>query len=49
MDEIAATFAAAGMPDGFHNAAAQLYRRLAVFKHGQTPDLADVLKALLPR
>jgi 3-hydroxyisobutyrate dehydrogenase-like beta-hydroxyacid dehydrogenase len=27
MDEIAETFAAAGMPDGFHRAAAEIYRR----------------------
>jgi 3-hydroxyisobutyrate dehydrogenase-like beta-hydroxyacid dehydrogenase len=27
MDEIAATFAAAGLPDGFHRAAAEIYRR----------------------
>ncbi len=27
MDEIAATFAAAGAPDGFHRAAAEVYRR----------------------
>jgi hypothetical protein len=27
MEEIASTFAAAGMPDGFHEAAAEIYRR----------------------
>jgi 3-hydroxyisobutyrate dehydrogenase-like beta-hydroxyacid dehydrogenase len=27
MDEIASTFAAAGLPDGFHKAAAEIYRR----------------------
>jgi hypothetical protein len=27
MEEIAATFAAAGEPDGFHRAAAEVYRR----------------------
>ena len=27
MEEIAATFAAAGAPDGFHRAAAEVYRR----------------------
>jgi hypothetical protein len=27
MEEIAATFAAAGQPDGFHRAAAEVYRR----------------------
>jgi 3-hydroxyisobutyrate dehydrogenase-like beta-hydroxyacid dehydrogenase len=29
MEEIAATFAAAGLPDGFHAAAAQMYERIA--------------------
>jgi hypothetical protein len=29
MEEIAATFAGAGQPDGFHRAAADVYRRLA--------------------
>ena len=29
MEEIAATFAAAGQPDGFHRAAADVYRRVA--------------------
>jgi len=28
MDEIASTFAAAGLPDGFHQAAAEVYRRI---------------------
>jgi hypothetical protein len=27
MDEIADTFRAAGLPDGFHRAAAEIYRR----------------------
>ena len=47
MDEIAATFAAAGMPAGFHEAAAELYQRLAGFKDAPTtPTLAAVLDAL---
>ncbi|HMP41822.1 MAG TPA: DUF1932 domain-containing protein, partial [Roseiflexaceae bacterium] len=47
MEEIAATFAAAGLPDGFHLAAAELYTRLAHFKDAATiPELADVLAAL---
>jgi hypothetical protein len=29
MEEIAATFAAAGQPDGFHRAAAEVYRWVA--------------------
>lgn len=47
MDEIAATFAAAGMPVGFHLAAAEVYRRLADFKDQQAPpSLAEVFSAL---
>jgi len=49
MDEIAATFGDAGMPEGFHAAAAIVYRRLAQFKAAQTtPTLDDVLGALPP-
>ena len=29
MDEIAATFADAGLPDGFHRAAHEIYERMA--------------------
>jgi hypothetical protein len=48
MDEIAATFESAGLPGGFHQAAADVYRRLALFKDApETPALADVLAALL--
>lgn len=48
MEEIAATFEAAGVPGGFHLAAADLYSRLAGFRDaGDTPALADVLAALL--
>lgn len=48
MDEIAATFAGAGMPDGFHRAAAEVYGRLAGFKDADPgPDLASLLDALL--
>jgi 3-hydroxyisobutyrate dehydrogenase-like beta-hydroxyacid dehydrogenase len=47
MDEIAATFAAAGMPAGFHQAAADIYQRLAEFKDASaTPALEEVLTAL---
>jgi 3-hydroxyisobutyrate dehydrogenase-like beta-hydroxyacid dehydrogenase len=49
MEEIAATFAAAGLPDGFHEAAAEIYRRMAVYKDGPTPSLADVVRTLTPR
>lgn len=47
MDEIAATFAAAGMPSGFHEAAAATYRSLAGLKEAEPlPELGDVLAAL---
>ncbi|MEJ2121415.1 MAG: DUF1932 domain-containing protein [Alphaproteobacteria bacterium] len=47
MREIAATLDAAGLPGGFHLAAAELYARLAHFKEaGETPPLDAVLDAL---
>ena len=49
MEEIAATFAAAGLPDAFHQGAAEIYRRMAVYKDGPTPSLPEVLRALAPR
>ena len=50
MHEIAETFYEAGLPDGFHNAAAEIYHRTAGFKDAtQTPELQDVLKALLQK
>jgi 3-hydroxyisobutyrate dehydrogenase-like beta-hydroxyacid dehydrogenase len=49
MEEIAATLAAAGLPDGFHQAAAEIYRRMAHWKDTPSPPpLADVQKALAP-
>ena len=48
MHEIAATFSAANLPSGFHQAAAELYGRMAAFK--DTPGGADVdsvLRAIL--
>ena len=46
MEEIAATFEAAGVPGGFHAAAAELFRRLAGFKGAvELPALAQVLEA----
>jgi 3-hydroxyisobutyrate dehydrogenase-like beta-hydroxyacid dehydrogenase len=49
MEEIAATFAAAGLPDGFHAAAGEIYRRLAGWKDTATPpSMADVAKTLAP-
>lgn len=49
MDEIATTFADAGLPSEFHEGAADIYRRLAHFKDApETPALTEVLQALLP-
>jgi hypothetical protein len=48
MEEIAATFNAVGVPDGFHQAAAVLYRRLTHFKDSSTaPALESIVAALL--
>jgi 3-hydroxyisobutyrate dehydrogenase-like beta-hydroxyacid dehydrogenase len=49
MEEIAATYGAAGLPDGFHQGAAEIYRRMEIYKDGPTPSLAEVLRALTPR
>jgi 3-hydroxyisobutyrate dehydrogenase-like beta-hydroxyacid dehydrogenase len=47
MEEIAATFRAAGLPGDFHQGAAAIYQRLATFKAAaERPALADVLAAL---
>jgi 3-hydroxyisobutyrate dehydrogenase-like beta-hydroxyacid dehydrogenase len=44
MDQIAACLAEAGLPDGFVHSAAQLYRRLAIFKEVEgNPSLDEVL------
>jgi len=48
MEEIAATLGGAGLPAGFHLAAAELYQRLAGFKGADPlPPLEDVLAALI--
>ena len=48
MEEISATFDEAGLPGGFHAAAADLYRRIADFKDApSTPSLEEVLAALV--
>jgi 3-hydroxyisobutyrate dehydrogenase-like beta-hydroxyacid dehydrogenase len=47
MEEIAATFHDAGLPDGFHQAAAAVYRRIAHFKDAPTPPIEEVLAALV--
>lgn len=45
MQEIAATFEAAGLPSEFHRAAAEIYSALASFKDLR-PGMVDVLRAL---
>ncbi|MFH1490421.1 MAG: DUF1932 domain-containing protein [Pseudomonadota bacterium] len=48
MEEIASTFREAGMPGGFHGAAADIYRLLAHFKGAAAlPSIEEVLAALL--
>jgi len=46
MNEIAATFAAAGLPDGFHLAAAEVWDRLSSYKDAPKPTVADVVEVL---
>ncbi|HEY5868887.1 MAG TPA: DUF1932 domain-containing protein [Candidatus Tectomicrobia bacterium] len=48
MHEIAATFRGAGLPGGFHEAAAEVYERLEAFKdHPEPPAIESVLEVLL--
>jgi 3-hydroxyisobutyrate dehydrogenase-like beta-hydroxyacid dehydrogenase len=48
MYEIASTFYEAGLPNGFHEAAAEIYHRMADFKdYSEIPKLEDVLNKLL--
>jgi 3-hydroxyisobutyrate dehydrogenase-like beta-hydroxyacid dehydrogenase len=48
MDEIAATFDGASLPDGFHRGAGEIYRRMASYKDAPTPpSMEDVAKTLL--
>jgi len=48
MKEIASTFQRAGLPDGFHQSAAEIYRRMANFKDSREyPPLEDILRTLL--
>jgi 3-hydroxyisobutyrate dehydrogenase-like beta-hydroxyacid dehydrogenase len=50
MREIASTFEEAGLPNGFHEAAAEIYHRMAGFKDFSQPAaLEKVLTALLKR
>ncbi|MGH7331582.1 MAG: DUF1932 domain-containing protein [Candidatus Rokuibacteriota bacterium] len=47
MEEIAATFANAGLPDGFHQASAEIYRRLAGYKDTAPPPVDELVRSLL--
>lgn len=48
MEEIAAAFKAAGLPEGFHRAAADLYRRLEQYKDTNTsPSLEEATAVIL--
>lgn len=48
MEEIAATFKDAGLPDGFHRGAFTVYERMAYLKgRDDLPDLMEVLAALI--
>lgn len=49
MREIAATFDAAGLPNGFHLAAAEIYERMAHFKNDDPARLEQVIEALLTK
>ena len=49
MDEIAATFAHAGLPDGFHKAAGEIYRRMSGYKDAPAPSIEDLARALTKR
>ena len=49
MEEIAASFEAAGLPAGFHLAAADIYRKLADLKDAAKPPPMDEVKAALLR
>lgn len=47
MDEVADTFAAAGLPDGFHRAASEVFARLGEFKNSRSASVEQMLEALL--
>ncbi|OGL11206.1 MAG: hypothetical protein A3I14_13010 [Candidatus Rokubacteria bacterium RIFCSPLOWO2_02_FULL_73_56] len=49
MEEIAASFAAAGLPEGFHAAAAEVYRRLEGWKDAAAPPSVAEASAALTR
>lgn len=48
MEEISSTFGEAGLPQGFHAAASEIYQRISTFKDAdKVPELPDILEALL--
>jgi hypothetical protein len=48
MGEISATFSKAGVPDGFHQAAGDLYGRISHFKGApELPSVEEVLAAII--
>ena len=48
MNEIASTFREAGLPDGFHLAAADIYHRMADFKDvRESPSLDEIIQTLI--
>ena len=47
MDEIAAALASVGLPAGFHQAAHEIYERLAIYKDTQSPPPAEEAAARL--
>lgn len=49
MEEIAASFAGAGLPEGFHLASAEIYRRLEQFRDGENPPTLKQVTAALKR
>lgn len=48
MDEISSTFQKAGLPGGFHQAAAEIFRRMARPQTGAPNSVDEVLAAILP-
>ena len=49
MDEIAETFAAAGIPAEFHQAAAQVFRRMVGFENSDQPPVDELLSRIAGR
>jgi hypothetical protein len=48
MHEIAATFEAAALPGGFHQAAAEIYERMVVYKDcDPAPEVAEAVATIL--